>query len=894
MFEAGSLIWRLQAVGAEVFARDVRQADTAVDHLGKSAGTAGKQTELLGRNAEQAGGRIRRMSADSERAYNVVGRTFLGMGVAVAGFVTLSIVKFAQYDKALSGLGAVTNATEADLAAMGDEALDAGRKFGYTAVQAISAEEALAKAGVSTRDILGGSLVGSLTLAAAGQLDVAESAEIAAVAMTQFKRDGKDVPHIADLIAAAAGNAVGDVKDIGAALRQSGLVASQFGLTIEDTTGTLAAFAAAGLIGSDSGTSFKQMLLSLATPSVKQAAIMRDLGISAYDAQGRFVGITKFAGILRDKLSGLTDAQRQNALGWIFGSDAIRAATVLYDEGADGIQSWIDRVNDSGYAAKQAAARVDNLEGDFGKLNATIDKAFIRTGSAANDTLRDMVQIITSLIDGYAELDPSVQGAALAIGVGTAAVLLFSGATLLAVPRIAELRFSLQYLGTSFSKVALLGGSAGIVIAALTALIGKLANRQAEIAAAGDALVDSLDKQTGAFTKYSREIVATQLQQSGAADTAKRFGIDLETLTNAVFGNVDALEELDTKTKQAANTSGIGQLGLDARDLRAQVEGLRGEVEKAPGALQDMQDATAGAGDSASDAAGGYGDLQEEVDGLVSSVQDLTQELNELNGVGLDAREAARALEAAYDDFDAVIAKNGSTLDITTEAGRENQAALDAIAKAALDAGQAVVDSGGSYADYRASLESSRQALLDRINELGLSGDAAAALADQILNIPSATEWEAYVKTDDAALELDKFFRTWNGKTIAVNVNATPGRNYANGGIERPVQYFARGGESHHAMIARGGPIRVWNEPETGGESYIPWAMAKRQRATAVLAETADAFGYQLVPVGAQSFADGGASLSSGRRDTQRRVVGTVRIIDDRTGELDLIEEALR
>ena len=107
----------------------------------------------------------------------------------------------------------------------------------------------MAKAGVSTKDILGGGLKGALSLAAAGSLDVAEAAEISASALTQFKLSGDKIPHLADLLAAGAGKAQGSVQDLGAALNQSGLVAASTGLSIEETTGVLAAFASAGVDG---------------------------------------------------------------------------------------------------------------------------------------------------------------------------------------------------------------------------------------------------------------------------------------------------------------------------------------------------------------------------------------------------------------------------------------------------------------------------------------------------------------------------------------------------------------------------------------------------------------------------------------------------------------------
>ncbi|QGW24263.1 MULTISPECIES: tape measure protein [unclassified Dietzia] len=64
------------------------------------------------------------------------------------------------------------------------------------------------------------------------------------------------------------------------------------------------------------------------------------------------------------------------------------------------------------------------------------------------------------------------------------------------------------------------------------------------------------------------------------------------------------------------------------------------------------------------------------------------------------------------------------------------------------------------------------------------------------------------------------------------------------------VEKFADGGfhglENHSAHIAPQGSMRIFGEPETGGEAYIPLASHKRARSTAILAETARRFGYSL------------------------------------------------
>lgn len=73
------------------------------------------------------------------------------------------------------------------------------------------------------------------------------------------------------------------------------------------------------------------------------------------------------------------------------------------------------------------------------------------------------------------------------------------------------------------------------------------------------------------------------------------------------------------------------------------------------------------------------------------------------------------------------------------------------------------------------------------------------------------------------------------------------------------IRRFANGGENHVAQIAPAGAWRLWAEPETGGEAYIPLSSSKRKRSVNILRSVADKFGYGL-----HEYADGAGTESIG------------------------------
>lgn len=119
---------------------------------------------------------------------------------------------------------------------------------------------------------------------------------------------------------------------------------------------------------------------------------------------------------------------------------------------------------------------------------------------------------------------------------------------------------------------------------------------------------------------------------------------------------------------------------------------------------------------------------------------------------------------------------------------------------------------------------------------------------------------------------------------IPDTIQANPLKQFAGGVVE----YFADGGvarrrERHVAQIAPAGSWRVWAEPETQGEAYIPLAGAKRARSKAILKEVARRFGGQVT-----YHASGGLSGFSYQRDELFSLSGIASDSQDSKGRFSL------
>ncbi|MEV5592242.1 phage tail tape measure protein [Streptomyces sp. NPDC052496] len=758
-----------------------------------AAAATGRALGSMHLAAVAAGAGIMGVATNGTRALKAVRLASLGL---VGAFVAAALAA-ANFEKGMSEVRAVTDGSAAEMRQLSQAALDAGNATKYSASEAANAEAELARAGVSTADIIGGALKGSLDLAASGQLELGESAIISAQAMNAFGLKGADVAHIADVISAGAGKSATNVHDMGMAFRQSALLANQTGLSLEDTVGTLAMFAQNALTGSDAGTSLKVMLQRLTPQSNEAQAAMDAVGFSAYDSQGDFVGLSEMAQRLHDSFGSLTPEARNAAFATIFGSDAVRAATILYQAGAIGVDTWRKAVSDSGYATRVAATMTDNLAGDYERLTSALTTGLISSGSAANGMLRGMTQALTSAVNWYNQLSPSAQRSVTAVVGIVGAVGLAGSALLLMLPRIMAVRRELVAMGLTAARARaamMMLGKVGLVVGALAAVkvgvdslgrklldappnVTRLTNSLVDLAVRGKAageVADAFGKNLDGFGDAVKRITDPEglTAFTDALGKVPLIGGEAGGLTEAK-DKVNALDEALSQMVQSGSAD-VAQRAFSRLAAEAEKQGV--SVNAVKGLLPQYTDALAGADTQAKLSAQGQKSLgdqaamtKEQFEDQRTEAEKLTDALNALNGVNIGAAQDEIAFQASLHSLTEAVKDNGHSLDVTSEKGRAVKSAFLDAAKAAMTHAQSVAEQKGSVAAGNAVLEQNIAALKRTMRAAGFTEPQIRQLTAAYAQLPSSKTTDVKANTTKAIQDLQQVqnkVRNTKGKEI--------------------------------------------------------------------------------------------------------------------------------
>ncbi|MCZ4447220.1 phage tail tape measure protein [Bifidobacterium breve] len=698
-------------------------------------------------------------------------------GVAATALGVAAVRMAADFDASMSTVQANTGASADEMNQLRQAAIDAGADTIYSATESADAINELGKAGLSTSDILSGGLSGALNLAASDGMEVGQAAEYMSSAMAQFNLTGADATHIADLLAAGAGEALGNVSDFGEALNNVGSTASKFGLSIDTTVGTLAAFAHQGIIGAEAGTQLRSVLLALTNQTEKQRKATEEYGISLYDAQGNFVGMSSLAGQLKEKLGGLTQEQRNSAMATMFGSYAIQGANVLYAEGASGIDEWTKKVSQSGYAADLAAKKNDNLKGDLENLSGSFESLMISLGEGGQGPLRSLVQTLDTLVDAFSQLPaPVQQGIVLMTALAGGFTALHSAMGPLnasssqtarnfglmldpfqrgitAIPLLKEgiIQLGTSMLGTSTNAgtlangltrgqtamngmksigsglFAALGGPWGIALTVAGALLVGFAQSAQDAKANISEFSSAIDQSGSSVETLIKKIAsgedktwdfgdkfATGLGSLGEA--LDKAGIDYSTFAEAVDGSKKAQALFDKQLDEAK--SHMSAMQIDS--INDSYGKLSSQVGKAKEQVSKTNTEVAKAKDSADTAAEGTDNYADSADGAATSTEDLTEAIDglvkgwlSLPGTYLTTDQAITKLNQGILDLNESITENGRVFD-------EGGNVLQGHEKQAYDSQSALQ-----------SLASTAQDTAQKIIEEGQANDRAAAATQQ-------------------------------------------------------------------------------------------------------------------------------------------------------------------
>ena len=629
--------------------------------------------------------------------------------LAMGGFgATTAIKTYSDFEKGLSNVKAVSQATDSEMKQLSNTAKSLGASTEWSAVQVTQAEELLGQAGFSTKENIS-ALPGLLSLASAGDLDLAAATDIASGTLRSFNIDASNTSHVADVLALSASATNSDVTDLGETMKYVAPVSASLGISFEDTAAAAGLLSNQNIKGSQAGTVLRQAMARLASPTKEAAGLMKTYGINAFDTQGNMKPLSGVVDNLNSSLGKLTSQQRADIISTIFGTESMSGVLALMNQGGQSLSDLSKRLSDANGAAKDMAnTKLDNLSGQWKILKSAVEGMNIALGERLapyakqfvtwfTGKIPDITDGIVNAVDYLSNHTEDIKETAIAIGTVVTAIAgfniagsignsisgisnlvsLFKGASVAkdateAAAGISKVGLSAKILPALFSPVGL-AITAGVAATAYGVMsYNSLMNRSIDTATEELTIGEKIiNKFTGSAYKSAKELQESGVKYTdfgeGISDSFKKAVRETAKSGTELLMNIKKIDMSGYSTSDRENkiTNRINDYAYDI--INALENKKNSEIKVLKDALSADGDYSS-ENDSAVSSIGEYYDnVTEKIQVARDKVYDITSQayadnrelavseleeikgyIDQMNSLKLDAIDAKNTYDQAY------------------------------------------------------------------------------------------------------------------------------------------------------------------------------------------------------------------------------------------------------
>ena len=421
----------------------------AINQLNRVSYAAQKMGDAGGKSSNRFTGKLNTLS-DGLR------RTSLRMAplsTLAGGIFVKAIKSSAEFSQKMTRVGAIAGANKKQMGQLRDAAMDMGSSSIYSIHEVADGMQGLAEQGYTTTEVIK-TMPDALNLAQGSAAKLADSTMLLATATNVYGKGTYSAAHLSDVFTKSANTSAASVEYLQTAFQYSAQPAKSLGVGIEDLTAATGILANNGQGASRAGTMMGQVFTRLTSPTAASQAALDQLGISAFDSQGNFVGLSKFVGEYSEATKGMTEQQKLATAKTIFGQRAMTAWQDLVDAGSGKIDNYSNSLkNSSGYAQEAADKANNNLGAALNNLKDSFQVLGNKLMDSVDGPLRAIIKWLDDMVDKMSKMDSSKLQA-----------------IVLALAGVAALAPLLGILAMIVSGISAIGTIAGIVAPVISAL----------------------------------------------------------------------------------------------------------------------------------------------------------------------------------------------------------------------------------------------------------------------------------------------------------------------------------------------------------------------------------------------------------------------------------------
>lgn len=348
---------------------------------------AGKVNSSLGTSVGKINSQFNSMQNLAKKVAASIGTAFAA--VKIKDFVKDSVDTYRTYEQSLAQTAATAGIAKGtkEFEKLNKAARDAGKATSKTAAEAADALGYMSLAGWNVNQSTA-ALMPVLRLSEATQADLATTSDLVTGSMASMgiamDSEGKNINRYLDVVIAMNNKSKQTAAQAMEAFAGVGSTLKGWKTPIEESGAVLGVLANRQIVGSEAGNALSSIMINITKKSGESAEAMKELGLSAYDTEGKFKGIITVFRELNEKISafGDNDELKDKYLNMIGGktqkttlANILDGFNVITEDGSTEIDHLVEEF-------KKSDGALNTMSETIG---GTMSMAFARLSSATDD-----------------------------------------------------------------------------------------------------------------------------------------------------------------------------------------------------------------------------------------------------------------------------------------------------------------------------------------------------------------------------------------------------------------------------------------------------------------------------------------------------------------------------
>ena len=380
--------------------RHVREAEDSTDHCAHSLDEFGREAAGAAENTSVFG--------DVLKAELLSGAIQAGVTAIAEGIKTIAsaaVESGSSFEASMSQVAATMGMTAQDVengseayTMLADAAKECGKSTMFSASQAGEALNYLALAGYDAAKAAA-TLPKVLDLAAAGGLDLAYASDLVTDSMAALGMETGELDNYIDEMARTSQKSNTSVAQLGEATLVCAGTVSLAGQSLETMNTHLGVMANNGIKGAEGGTHYRNVILSLISPTESASIALNKLGVNVSDNSGNMRDLNDILTDMNASMSGMASEEKTQMISRIFNKTDIAAVNALLKGTGKEYNNLHAEISDcSGAAAAMAETLNNNLKGKVTILQSALEGLGISAYEIFDDDMKGAVDEATKAV----------------------------------------------------------------------------------------------------------------------------------------------------------------------------------------------------------------------------------------------------------------------------------------------------------------------------------------------------------------------------------------------------------------------------------------------------------------------------------------------------------------